>query len=281
MIFVMTTNKLAISVTCLSYLLLFIHGADDECEVDKESPSAVSLFIGSHRNSTGDWVTSFSVNKGDSDSDGNHNLTLKLSQDVTECRGKKILQIRGVLSGLSSSVSQGYRSIKKRDLFFHDKCGSNVAILNNGLQARKINVEESSHAVVFTHRPLEINETLEIKLEKKLTKFPHCLGIGVTTTSPNDFPQIPQHIDRIKNKSWAWYITSSYLNGEVYMKTYGKNLDDLNVGDRAAVKRTNTGALHFYYNGVDQGPAFSNIPHPVYGVVELYGNAAMVSIVEN
>ncbi|XP_046397217.1 neuralized-like protein 4 [Ischnura elegans] len=278
MIFVMKTNKLAISVTCLSYLLLFIHGADDECEIGKESPSAVSLFIDSHRNSTGDWVTSFSVNKGDSDSDGNHNLSLKLFQDVAECRGKKILQIRGVLSGLSSKEN---RSIKKKGLFFHHKCGSNVAVLNNGLQALKINIEESGDAVLFTHRPLQINETLEVKLEKKGTKFPHCFAIGVTTTSPDDFPNILAHITRIKNMSWAWYMSHSYLNGERNLTNYGKNLDAMEVGDRAAVKRTNTGALHFYYNGVDQGPAFSNIPHPVYGIVELYGNAAMASIVEH
>ncbi|XP_046397130.1 neuralized-like protein 4 [Ischnura elegans] len=277
----MKTNKLAFLFTCLSSLLLLTYAEDEECKIDKESLSAVSLFIGSHRNSTGDWTTSFSINKGDADSDGNNNLTLKLSQDVAECRGKKILQIRGVLSGLSSSVTKENLSIKKKELFFHHKCGSNVAVLNNGLQARKINIDQSEHAVVFTHRPLEINETLEVKLEKRQTKFPHCLAIGVTTTSPNDFPQIPQHINSIDNKSWAWYVSNSYLNGAVHLKNYGKNLDAMNVGDRAAVKRTNTGALHFFYNGVDQGPAFSNIPHPVYGVVELYGNAAMVSIVED
>ncbi|XP_046396680.1 neuralized-like protein 4 [Ischnura elegans] len=277
----MTTTKLAFLTTCLTSSLLLTCGADEECHADKYSPASVNLYIGSHRNSTGDWVTSFNISKGDTDAEGSSNVTLNLSQDVAECRGKRILHIRGVLSGLSSSFSQGYRNSKKKDLLFHDKCGSNVAILNNGLQARKINIEQSEHAVVFTRRPLEINETLEVKLDVKHNKFTHCLAIGVTTASPMDFPQILQHINSIKNKSWAWYISNTYQNGEMKLKNYGKSLDDMNVGDRAAVKRSNTGGLHFYFNGVDQGPAFSNIPHPVYGVVELYGNAAMATIVED
>jgi len=43
--------------------------------------------------------------------------------------------------------------------------------------------------------------------------------------------------------------------------------------------RKDTGALHFFVNGVDQGEAISNIPDKVYGVVDLYGQVAQVTIV--
>lgn len=50
------------------------------------------------------------------------------------------------------------------------------------------------------------------------------------------------------------------------------------VGDRVAVMRKGDGTLHFYVNGIDQGPAASNVPANVYGVIDLYGQAAQATI---
>jgi hypothetical protein len=41
-----------------------------------------------------------------------------------------------------------------------------------------------------------------------------------------------------------------------------------------------TGMLHFFVNGIDQGAAASNIPDRVYGVIDLYGQAAQATIVD-
>jgi len=43
--------------------------------------------------------------------------------------------------------------------------------------------------------------------------------------------------------------------------------------------RNDDGSLHFYVNGVYQGLAASNIPSPIYGVIDLYGQAAQATIV--
>ena len=45
--------------------------------------------------------------------------------------------------------------------------------------------------------------------------------------------------------------------------------------------RTSSGALHFYVNGIDQGPAATNIPTTVYGVVDMYGKCAQVCVVDD
>ena len=37
--------------------------------------------------------------------------------------------------------------------------------------------------------------------------------------------------------------------------------------------------LHFFINGIDQGLAATNVPNGVYGVIDLYGQAAKASIV--
>ncbi len=46
-----------------------------------------------------------------------------------------------------------------------------------------------------------------------------------------------------------------------------------------AVMRTEEGTLHFYVNGVDQGAAGQGVPNNVYGVIDLYGQAAQASII--
>ena len=46
------------------------------------------------------------------------------------------------------------------------------------------------------------------------------------------------------------------------------------VGDRVGVMRKESGVLHFYVNGDAQGPAATNVPDRIYGVIDLYGQAA-------
>lgn len=55
----------------------------------------------------------------------------------------------------------------------------------------------------------------------------------------------------------------------------------LQVGDRVGVIRKDNGNLHFFVNGVDQGLAASNVPEQVFGVVDLYGQAAQATIVQH
>lgn len=39
--------------------------------------------------------------------------------------------------------------------------------------------------------------------------------------------------------------------------------------------------MHFFVNGVDQGPAATNVPDEVHGVIDLYGQAAQATIVNH
>eukprot|EP00061_Rhincodon_typus_P014222 g41121.t1 len=45
--------------------------------------------------------------------------------------------------------------------------------------------------------------------------------------------------------------------------------------------RKDDGSLHFFVNNVDQGLAASNVPSSVYAVVDLYGQAAQATIVDD
>ena len=44
--------------------------------------------------------------------------------------------------------------------------------------------------------------------------------------------------------------------------------------------RKENGTVHFFVNGIDQGVAASNVPEEVYGVIDLYGQAAQATIVD-
>ena len=77
-------------------------------------------------------------------------------------------------------------------------------------------------------------------------------------------------------------IGSSILrDGHTSVEEYGQDLDQLGEGDRIGVIRTERGALHFYVNGEDQGPAVSNIPERVWAIVDMYGKCAQVTIVDD
>lgn len=70
-------------------------------------------------------------------------------------------------------------------------------------------------------------------------------------------------------------------NGTTMIDQYGQNLDRLQIGDRVGVMRKDNATLHFYVNGADQGVAAMNVPERVYGVIDLYGQAAQATIVDN
>jgi len=53
----------------------------------------------------------------------------------------------------------------------------------------------------------------------------------------------------------------------------------MQAGDRVGVVRYDDGSLHFFVNGVDQGPATLGVPPMVYGVIDLYGQAAQATII--
>lgn len=53
------------------------------------------------------------------------------------------------------------------------------------------------------------------------------------------------------------------------------------AGDTVGVVRKEDGSLHFFVNGVAQGPAAWNVPPSVYAVVDLYGQAAQATIMDD
>ncbi|XP_071451597.1 neuralized-like protein 4 [Hetaerina americana] len=276
----MKYTVIASSAICLLCHSAIISTSERECAKGSDCTNIFKLSVRSKRNQTGDWMTNFFLSKDDSNSSGVDGITLDLSQDATECEGKRKVHIRGVLSGISTFQSDDQMKTIREKLRFHTICGSNIAVLNDGRTIQKINAEKDGNALAFTHRPLKNNELLEVILERKHTKFEHSLGIGLSTQAPNAASSA-LHINHIQNMSWSIYDGKLFYGGKHILDGFGKGADKLSVGERVGVMRSNTGTFHYFVNGIDQGPAASNIPHPVFGVVELRGFVIAPSIVDS
>lgn len=126
--------------------------------------------------------------------------------------------------------------------------------------------DDFNNGVVLTKRPLRMNEFFQVRLENLVSKWAGSIEIGVTTHSPTEL-EYPVTMTNVRTGTWMMTGTNVMHNGVTVIEQYGHSLDRLQIGDRVGVVRKNTGVLHFLVNGVDQGPAGSNVPERVYGVI--------------
>ncbi|XP_058119601.1 neuralized-like protein 4 [Anopheles ziemanni] len=178
--------------------------------------------------------------------------------------------------GLDCSPSSGLHD----RLLFHPICGSHASVTHSGRTALRPNASDDfNNGVVLTRRTLRPNELFQVRLERVVTKWAGSIEMGVTTHSPTEL-DFPFTMTNVRSGTWMMTGNGVMHNGMTVIEQYGQNLDRLQVGDRVGVVRKDDGTLHFWVNGVDQGPAGTNVPEKVYGVIDLYGQAAQASIVD-
>lgn len=165
-------------------------------------------------------------------------------------------------------------------LLFHSNCGTHASVTHSGRTALRPNASDDfNNGVVLTRRTLRPNELFQVRLERVVTKWAGSVEMGVTTHSPTDL-DFPFTMTNVRSGTWMMTGNGVMHNGTTVLEQYGQNLDRLQVGDRVGVVRKDDGTLNFWVNGVDQGPAATNVPERVYGVIDLYGQAAQASIVD-
>uniref|UniRef100_K1RDC5 Neuralized-like protein 4 n=1 Tax=Magallana gigas TaxID=29159 RepID=K1RDC5_MAGGI len=166
-------------------------------------------------------------------------------------------------------------------LLFHTRCGSHAAVINNQRTAHRPNaLDDFNYGVVLTNRTLRPEELFEVHIDKMVDKWAGSIEIGVTLHSPNDL-DFPSTMTNMRSGTWMMTGTGVMHNGTTVIDMYGQNLDRLKAGDRVGVKRRGDGTLHFYVNGIDQGQGATGVPPNVYGVIDLYGQAAQTTIVDH
>ncbi|KAH8270110.1 hypothetical protein KR018_004088, partial [Drosophila ironensis] len=210
------------------------------------------------------------------------------------------MNVAGAAGGLSETISST-RAIARNDdrLTFHNICGTHATVTQSGRTALRPKwvpipfkldpyligllccsaADDFNNGVVLTRRPLRPNELFQVRLERVVTKWAGSVEMGVTTHSADEL-DFPFTMTNVRSGTWMMTGNGVMQNGVTVIEQYGQNLDRLQVGDRVGVVRKDDGTLHFWVNGVDQGPAASNVPERVYGVIDLYGQAAQASIVD-
>lgn len=166
---------------------------------------------------------------------------------------------------LASDESTG--GLSPHRLTFHNICGSHACVTHSGRTAlRPCASEDFNNGVVLTRRPLRPNELFQVRLECVVSKWAGSIEIGITTHSPTEL-QFPFTMTNVRSGTWMMTGNGVMHNGITVLEQYGQNLDRLQVGDRVGVVRKDDGTVHFWVNGVDQGPAATNVPERVYGVI--------------
>uniref|UniRef100_A0A3P9PBM7 Neuralized-like protein 4 n=1 Tax=Poecilia reticulata TaxID=8081 RepID=A0A3P9PBM7_POERE len=166
-------------------------------------------------------------------------------------------------------------------LLFHPNCGQKAAIICDGRTAlRPHATDDFNHGVVLSSRPLRSNEVFQVRIDKMVDKWAGSIEIGVTTHNPA-YLQLPSTMTNLRSGTWMMTGNGVMHNGTTILDEYGHNLDRLKAGDTVGVVRKEDGSLHFFVNGVAQGPAAWNVPPNVYAVVDLYGQAAQATIMDD
>ncbi|KAH8378831.1 hypothetical protein KR009_001688 [Drosophila setifemur] len=191
------------------------------------------------------------------------------------------MNVAGATGGLSENISNSRGMARNDDrLTFHHICGTHATVTQSGRTALRPNAaDDFNNGVVLTRRTLRPNELFQVRLERVVTKWAGSVEMGVTTHTADEL-DFPFTMTNVRSGTWMMTGNGVMQNGVTVIEQYGQNLDRLQVGDRVGVVRKDDGTLHFWVNGVDQGPAASNVPERVYGVIDLYGQAAQASIVD-
>ncbi|XP_071656242.1 neuralized-like protein 4 isoform X2 [Patagioenas fasciata] len=165
-------------------------------------------------------------------------------------------------------------------LLFHPNCGQKAAVVNEGRTAlRPHATDDFNHGVALSARALRDNELFTVRIDRMVDKWAGSIEIGVTTHSPAHL-QLPSTMTNLRSGTWMMTGNGVMHNGTTVLDEYGHNLDRLKAGDTVGVLRRDDGTLHFFVNGVAQGPAAWNVPPNVFAVVDLYGQAAQATILE-
>lgn len=210
-----------------------------------------------------------------------YGMTIKVSIVERDEREEQNLMTRKNTREQNSVVSEPQQLPDYYDrLIFHTNCGTHAEVINNGRTAHRPNASDDfNNGVVLTARPLKTGEFFEVRLDKVVTKWAGSIEIGVTTHSPIEL-EFPFTMTNVRSGTWMMTGSGIMHNGTIIQEQYGINLDRLQVGDRVGLVRKENGQLHFFVNGVDQGSAANNVPEKVFGVVDLYGQAVGVSIID-
>ena len=197
-------------------------------------------------------------------------------------------------------------------LRFHRNTGYNIILEEQGKVAQ--NVRSWYDAVVFSNRPLMVDETFLFEIQDNEPKFAYqTLRCGVTLHNPKngDLPQCLEPTLMEFRKSWVFIINKSVEQpfgkytfhpnprsvharvekckesnisklSPALLKSKTAGCTSTGPGSRIALHLTKEGSLYFVINGIQYGPSVENIPvgnNGVFVVMDLHQTTQKIKII--
>lgn len=189
--------------------------------------------------------------------------------DVSECQTPD--------DTANSTISNTTLFSTEPKLSFHQIHGRNARLCNNFLTAsRPKALAEFNDSIVFSNRPLRQRELFEVAIENVVEHWNGSIEIGVTGVRPEDLT-LPSTATDLDNNTIMASGTTLMFNGVTVRNDLPFDLDNCKTGCRIGVMR-NGNNIHFFLNGVDQGPAHECRAQNIYAVIDLYGQCSQVSL---
>merc|ERR1711953_188325 len=182
-----------------------------------------------------------------------------------DCSMKVLKKIKARI-GLSHK--QAGFSPPAQPLEFHPVHGDNVMLsANNTIAAR---VESFCKAIVFTHRPVRVNEKIFIRFVDKAESWSGSIRFGFSALDPRLLAgNLPKYAcPDLTNKSgfWAKALSEKFADKDSVMYYYVSSGGDVIFG----------------VNGEDKGVFFSGVDtrKQLWGLVDVYGNSHVIELVD-
>ncbi|XP_048361226.1 E3 ubiquitin-protein ligase NEURL1 isoform X2 [Sphaerodactylus townsendi] len=143
-------------------------------------------------------------------------------------------------NSLNSQHSHLLPSQLESDLRFHQLRGAHIKILDDQTVARLEHARDE-RTLVFTSRPLKINETIFVKINKSNTSRTGTLSYGVTTCDPSTLrpSDLPYNPESLVDRKEFWAVC--------------RVLVPLQSGDILGFMVNSEGELHLSHNGASAG----------------------------
>lgn len=163
--------------------------------------------------------------------------------------------------------------------------GKNIVLSDDGLEARRRNIDDMSCTGVYITTPLRDTSEFEVQVIDYDRKQIGSLYIGVVQCPRRSYKHvdIPHQVNWTKDRC-IWYgdkVLNS-LGGRLIRNSYGfDNLEDLQQGDKVGMKLTENGDLYFLVNNINQGLAAKDVYREgwdIYLHVVVYGKCIAIRI---
>ncbi|XP_076455335.1 E3 ubiquitin-protein ligase TRIM56-like isoform X1 [Babylonia areolata] len=152
---------------------------------------------------------------------------------------------------------------------FHGNHGQHIVLSNNDQTADR--VTGSSHGVVMSRDPLEVNTLYQVEMNEVLSGMSYNYNmVGVALQAP-DTISVPSAV--YWSSSFAAVIDHRRVlnQGRERRSNLGAPLENVDVGSRVGLLLDSRRDVHLYLDGRDLGVFASAIPEPCFFLMDLIG----------